>query len=426
MYRPVSMIDPSNWRLHGKRAAMVMFSFYPEDPRPRRAAEALVSKGMSVDLICLTLNDEDPKHVILNGIDVLRLPIRRLRGSMLAYGFQYCAFLVVSAAVLAARSLTRGYDLVYVHNMPDILVLSALIPKAFGAKVILDLHDPMPELMMTIFGLQPNARSVRFLQRLEKWSIALADSVVTVNLACAKLFTSRSCPAQKMSVVMNSPDEHIFGVQPPRVRAASPDPLLKPFVIMYHGSLVERNGLDLAVEALVRVRKSLPNAQLRIYGLRTPFLEKVMHSAKNKGLQEAVQYLGPKSLEQLVKAIEECDVGVVPNHRSRFAELNTPTRIFEFLASGRPVIAPRTRGICDYFNDDSLFFFELGNAEDLAKKIEYVFSHPSEVAEVVRRGQEVYLELNWGKERERLIALVADLLVKESPRSISQTSQAIR
>ena len=152
---------------------------------------------------------------------------------------------------------------------------------------------------------------------------------------------------------------------------------------MYHGSLVERNGLDLAVEALVRVRKSLPNAQLRIYGLRTPFLEKVMHSAKNKGLQEAVQYLGPKSLEQLVKAIEECDVGVVPNHRSRFAELNTPTRIFEFLAGGKPVIAPRTRGTCDYFNDGSLLFFEPGNADDLAQKIEYVFCHPCEVAEVV-------------------------------------------
>ena len=44
--------------------------------------------------------------------------------------------------MLALRSLTRRYDLVHVHNMPDILVFAALVPKVFGAKVVLDLHDP--------------------------------------------------------------------------------------------------------------------------------------------------------------------------------------------------------------------------------------------------------------------------------------------
>ena len=73
-----------------------------------------------------------------------------------------------------ARS-RRRYDLVYVHNMPDILVLSSLVPKALGAKVILDQHDPMPELMMTIFDLNETSRSVRLLRWLEKWSIARAN-----------------------------------------------------------------------------------------------------------------------------------------------------------------------------------------------------------------------------------------------------------
>ena len=62
------------------------------------------------------------------------------------------AFIAVSAYILAVRSLRRRYDLVYIHNMPDVLVASALLPKLLGAKVILDQHDPMPELMMTIFN----------------------------------------------------------------------------------------------------------------------------------------------------------------------------------------------------------------------------------------------------------------------------------
>jgi glycosyltransferase involved in cell wall biosynthesis len=118
-------------------------------------------------------------------------------------------------------------------------------------------------------------------------------------------------------------------------------------------------------------------------------------------------------LEELVPAIEECDVGIIPNHRSRFTELNTPTRIFEYLALGKPVIAPRAAGVCDYFDDSSLVFFELGDAEDLALKIEYVFSHPAEVRETVRRGQDVYREHPWAVERLKLRGLVAELLGKE-------------
>src|SRR5687767_9622407 len=114
---------------------------------------------MNVDVICL-MDDGEPKRQTLHGVDVMRLPLKRRRGGMLGYVAQYGAFIAMAFAVLAARSLTRRYDVVYVHNMPDVLVLSALVPKLLGAKVILDLHDPMPELMMSIFGLRPDSLPV--------------------------------------------------------------------------------------------------------------------------------------------------------------------------------------------------------------------------------------------------------------------------
>lgn len=411
---------PAGLRLQGKRAAMVTFSPYPADPRPRRAAEALVKEGMSVDLVCL-LDDKSPKRERLNGIDVVRIPIAHRRGGKFSYIYNYSAFISISAAILAIRSLRRRYDLAYVHNMPDVLVLSAWAPKAFGSKVILDMHDPMPELMTTIFNRNEHSRSVRFLRRLEKWSMARANLVVTVNAACKRLFASRSCCAEKVAVVMNSPDEGIF-----QFREAHPGPSgaasTRPFAIMYHGSLVERNGLDLGLDALARIRPAIPTAELRIYGKETPFLHHVMSEARNKGLQESVRYLGPRRLEDLVPAIEGCDVGIIPNHRSPFSEINTPTRIFEYLALGKPVIAPRARGISDYFDDSSLVFFELGSGEDLARKLEYVFSHPAEALEIVKRGQRVYQEHGWTAERERFIDLVAGVLSggANAARSLSQ------
>jgi glycosyltransferase involved in cell wall biosynthesis len=393
---------------------MVTFSPYPSDPRPRRAAEALLNEGMSVDLICLK-DENSPSREVLNGIDILRVPVRHLRGGKVAYAYQYFAFILISSVIQALRSLTRGYDLVYVHNMPDILVLSSLIPKALGAKVILDQHDPMPELMTTIFGPGQDSLSVRLIRRLEKWSLARANLVVTVNVACKRIFASRSCPPEKIGVVMNSPDEKIFPFRPPRTRAFTNQTPKSSFVIMYHGSLVERNGLDLAVDALARVRETVPKAELRIYGSQTPYLENVLKSAYSRGLQGAVRYLGRKRLEDLVGEIEQCDVGVIPNHRNAFTEINTPTRIFEYLALGKPVVTPRTAGILDYFDRDSLFFFEPGDSKDLAQQIVYVSAHPTQAMEITKRGQQVYLAHTWSQERQTLVSLVSRLLKGDKP-----------
>jgi glycosyltransferase involved in cell wall biosynthesis len=401
---------PAVRQLSGKRVVVVLYAHYPADPRPRRAAEALIEEGASVEVICLKETDAEAAHECFNGVQVTRIPLRRHRGGKLSYVRQYSSFTLRSAVILAGRTLKRGYDLVHVHNMPDVLILSALVPKLFGAKVILDLHDPMPELMMTIFGLREESLSVWLLKNLEKWSVRLADTVLTANEACRKLFAARGCPLKKISVVMNSPDETIFEHREPLgQRSAVPD-TAKPFVLMYHGSLVERHGLDLAVLALGKVKESIPNAELRIYGPNTSFLKRVMVLVRTMGLGEAVRYLGPKKLEQIPEAIRDCDLGLIPNRRSVFTELNTPTRIFEFLSQGKPVIAPRSQGILDYFEPEELLFFELGDADDLATKIKYVFAHPEETSAMVKRGQEAYSAHEWIRERVRFVGIVESLL----------------
>ena len=406
----------SEHRLAGKRVGMVMFSLYPADPRPRRAAETLLKEGMHIDLICEG-EEKSPEQEILGNLKITRIPIKHRRGGALSYAYQYFAFILISAVILAWRSLRARYDLIYVHNMPDILVLSALLPKLFGAKVVLDQHDPMPELMTTIFGMDEKSLGVRVIRYLEKWSIARADLVITVNVACKRIFSERSCNADKIGIVMNSPDGEIFPY-----RAARSYPVRnfgEPFVIMYHGSLVERNGLDLAVDALARAQKTLPMAELRVYGRSTPYLEQVMDKVRSLGLEDNVSYLGAKKLEDLVREIEDCDVGVIPNQRNTFTDINTPTRIFEYLALGKPVIAPRTLGIQDYFDPDSLFFFESGDSEELAKKIEYAASHPGQAIAIAERGQKVYLAHSWQQERETLVGLIGGLIKQSKSHSAS-------
>jgi glycosyltransferase involved in cell wall biosynthesis len=386
---------------------MVVFSLYPADPRPRRAADALLKEGMQVDLICEG-DAHSPKRENVDGLEVIRIPVRHYRGGFSSYAYQYAAFITYAAAILARRTLRGRYDLVYVHNMPDILVMSALVPRLLGAKVILDQHDPMPELMKTIFHMNEESLGVRVIRRLEKWSMARADLVITVNLACKRIFSERSCRASKIGVVMNSPDGTIFPY-----RAANSYPVRtssQPFVIMYHGSLVERNGLELAVDALAKIKTKMPGIQLRVYGRSTPYLEQVMAKVHNLDLDSLVSYRGPKTLEELVHEIQACDIGIVPNQRNTFTDINTPTRIFEYLALGKPVIAPSTPGIQDYFDSKSLLFFDSGSADQLAEKLEYAALHASEVRDIAERGQQIYLAHNWQQERETLVNLVAGLI----------------
>jgi glycosyltransferase involved in cell wall biosynthesis len=363
---------------------------------------------MIVDLICEADGDA-PKRESIGNLNIIRIPIPRTRGGKLSYAYQYSAFIAFSAWIFAVRAIRKRYDLMYVHNMPDVLVISALFPKMLGAKVILDQHDPMPELMTTIFNLPDNSLSVWMVRWLEKWSLARANRIITVNAACKRLFSERGCPLGKIGVVMNTPDEELFPY-----RASGSYPVSReggrPFVIMYHGSIVERNGLDLAVEALSLVKDKMPTAELRIFGKNSAFLEHVLKKARTLGLEQKVRFLGARRLEELAKEIQACDVGIIPNQRNAFTDINTPVRIFEYLALGKPVIAPRTPGIQDYFDPDSLCFFESGNAQGLAQQLQIIYFDSDKLRNAAQRGQQIYLDHTWQHERTMLVRFVSQAM----------------
>jgi glycosyltransferase involved in cell wall biosynthesis len=398
--------------LAGRRAAVVLYSYYASDPRPRRETEALHRAGMEVDVICLREHGDEPRLEVIDGVNVHRVPLKRRRAGRLTYALQYLSFLTSSTLLLSWWRLRRRYDLVHVHNMPDFLVFSAWLPRLLGARVILDLHDPMPELLVTIFGLKEESFGVRLLKFMEKRSIGFADHVLTVNQACKDIFAARSCAPGKIQVLMNVPDERVFSFfsyqdYPER------DPA-KPFVVMFHGSIVERNGLDLAVEALRLLRTSVPNAELWVYGAATPFLRKVMDPASLNGLGDAVRYFGPKTQTEIVEAIRRCDVGVIPNRNNAFTEINTPTRIFEYLSLGKPVVSPKSKGITDYFSPEEMIYFDLGDAASLARQLELVSRNPALARAVTGRGQRVYQGQAWSQARKKFISRVEELLDSQS------------
>jgi glycosyltransferase involved in cell wall biosynthesis len=113
--------------------------------------------------------------------------------------------------------------------------------------------------------------------------------------------------------------------------------------------------------------------------------------------------------------IARSDLGIIPNRYSPFIAINLPTRIFEYLAMGRPVVVPNTRGIRDYFGEKDVLFFKPDDPLDLARRITWVRQHPAETLDYVRRGRETYQHHLWHAERRRFLHLASSLLPSHAP-----------
>jgi glycosyltransferase involved in cell wall biosynthesis len=400
--------------LKGKRAAVLLYSYYRSDPRPRREAESLRDAGMEVDVICLRASESLSYKEEIDGVHVTRVPLRRRRSGPITYVFQYLYFWIACFLLLSLRRLRKRYDIVHVHNMPDFLVFAAILPRILGAKVVLDLHDPMPELFNGIYGGSCSAVTLRLLRALEGWSIGFADLVLTPNNTFKEIFVARGSAPGKIQVVMNSPDEEFFHSRGCAVSPEVPS-VDRPFKIMYHGLLVERHGLNLAIRAIAEIRGRIPGLQLHLFGERTEFLDRILDLAKELGLEDCIFFHGFKSLREIAEAISTIDLGLIPNRLNEFTRINLPTRIFEYLALHKPVLVPRTEGIRDYFSDDEILFFEGDSAEDLVRQIDWIYSHPAEVAVVVEHGRKVYEAHRWSLEKFHFLGLIENLL--ESPPS---------
>ncbi|HQI39716.1 MAG TPA: glycosyltransferase family 4 protein [Ignavibacteriaceae bacterium] len=391
--------------MQNKKILMVVYSFFPEDVRPRREAEALINAGYTVDIICLILPDQT-KFENIYGVNTYRINLSKARSSRRNYIYLYGRFFIRSFFLLNRLFLKNRYSVIHIHNMPDFLVFLGVIPKLFGSKIILDLHDPTPEMSLTKFANGKDSRLTKILKWQEKVSIKFAHKIITTNKSFLDRFISRGCPPDKISIVMNSPQESIFNKSSNYLKDKSNK---NKFIIMYHGIIITRYGVEELVNAVDLLKTKIPRLELWVYGAGEDlpiFLELV----KKLNLENTVKYFEQVPIEEIVEIIPKCDVGIIPNRLTPFTKINFPTRIFEYLYMKKPVVVPRTQGIKGYFNEESIFYFDAGNAEDLAKTVFNIYSDQEKAAEVINKGYKIYQEHRWENQSKHLVEIYKGLL----------------
>ena len=359
----------------------------------------MTSAGHSVDVVCVAGPGE--RLVDRMGeVRIYRLPIPSRRAGPMAYVLRYAAFFVCATVVVALLHLRRRYQLIQVHSLPDPLVFAALVPRLLGVPVLLDLHECMPEFYMTKFGRGRNSRFIGMLEHAEQASIRFASSVITCTDQMRDLFVQRGAPAEKITVVLNSADEDVFK------STGQPDVPDDGLVLISHGTIEERYGLDTAIRALQVAAGEVPGLRLEIYGDGS-YVPDLRSLARQLGVEERVFFSdGYVPLDELVAALGRADAGLVAMKQDAFRDVTHCNKMFEFIAMGKPVIVSRTRAVEEYFDESCFLMFMSGDERDLAAAMVRLAGDVTLRGQLAARAREANEPYRWPHQATRYIAVV--------------------
>jgi glycosyltransferase involved in cell wall biosynthesis len=386
---------------------MLTHSYYEEDPRVRREAEALVQAGRPVHVYSLR-RPADPPDGELDGVRIHRIDVQRHQGAGVAtYIREYLEFLARAGWAVTRDRRRHRWALVQVHTMPDVLAFAGLPLRLAGVPLLLDLHEAMPEFFPIRFPRAASPLARRALRLQERASIAISSHAITVNDALRDRLVAIGIPAPKVSVVPNHPAVRRFDPSAAAPRAFREDGVLR---LVYAGAITPVYELDVAVDAVARLRELRPDmdVHLDLYG-RGDSEPDLRAQVDALGLRDRVTLHGRIPFEAIPAAIAAADIGLAPTHLDSYTRYSLSTKIFEYGAMARPAIATRLPLVERTFGSEAVAVYEPGDAADLAGVILRLVDEPAERERRVAATSALVAELAWERTSRRYLELVERL-----------------
>jgi len=387
-----------------KKICMVAYTPYEGDNRVRRYAETLAKRGDQVDVIAISVADMGRSEKNVNGVMVY--PVQRREHNERnewTYAWRLLCFLVRSSAALTRLHKSNRYDVIHIHNMPDFLVFAAWYPKLTGAKLILDIHDVVPELFANKFRTKFKSAYVGLLKTIERMSARFVDHVIVSNHLWYDKVVARSAPAEKCSVFINHVDPEMFS-RHAKTRTDG------KFIVLFPGSFQWHQGLDIAIKAFARVKTQVPNAEFHLYcGAGGNMQNELQQLVQNLGLEGSVKFKGAIPLDQMAQVVANADLGVVPKRADSFGNEAYSTKIMEFMSQGVPVVVSRTKIDTFYYEEGIVHFFQSGDSEAMAHAMLDVINNKDLRESLITRGYEYVARNGWNQKKKEYLDLIDTL-----------------
>ncbi len=232
-------------------------------------------------------------------------------------------------------------DVVVLYSVPTNGVQTIVSSKLLSKPVVFHSFDVLHRMTGHSLLRAPTWTLERFVYR-------RADKVIVISEALAKYMQEIGVPQGGIVLLPPAVDTRRFN---PSLRNGRFRKSLgigdDDKIILFSGWLYEFSGVDLVLASLKELRKDVPNVRLVVCG-DGPLLEKLVQMRRELGVQEHVDLLGRRPFEQMPSIIASADVCInpyLPEVRSNFA---FPSKIAEYMASGRAVVStdlPGTKSI---------------------------------------------------------------------------------
>ena len=379
----------------------------PADRRVWAIATALSRAGWEVVVACPqgVLATDQASFEVRDGVAVHRYAPRPAGEGLGGYVREYSSALWNTWGLVRRLTRERAFDAVHVCNPPDFLVAATWPARRAGARVVFDHHDLTPELFQSRFEGRH-----RWLRRgtlaVERASLAYSDVVLATNESYRDVVCERSGKRpEEVFVVRNGPDLRRFA-------PVAADPALKrgkPLLIGYVGLMAAQDGVDHALRALALLRRTREDWRA-IFGGDGDVREDMIRLSEELGIADLVEFPGWLETHEIARLLSTCDVCLSPEPPSPLNEVSTMTKIAEYMAMGRPVVAYRLRESA-ITAGEAASYAEPGDVASFAARLDELLADPARREAMGRLGRErVERELSWERSERTLLGVYERLL----------------
>lgn len=324
--------------------------------------------------------------------------------------YEYVGFAILATVAAVSYRRSRRFAVIEVHSPPDFLIVAGLLPRLFGAKLVLDIRDLSPHMWDARFGGRPASRVLVWaLRSVERFACWLADEVITVHEPYRHELVRHGVQAKKITVVMNTPDNELVRPIVETLDKHSPKGI---FTVAYHGTITKWYGVDLLISAIAQTVVTGITVRGLVLG-EGDALSSVRDLAGELGVADRIEFSGCYlPINAALRAVASADCGVISNLPSELNRFILPNKLFEYVALGVPVVAANLETIASHFDDSEVTFFEPGDAESLTEGLWWVATHPEAAAEKAVRAQARAETYSWSISRGRYL----DVLERHAPK----------
>ena len=339
---------------------------------------ALLELGHSVDLVTYPFGED----VSLPGLRIFRCArpplVRRVRVG--PSGTKLVLDLTLTVTALR-RAMADSYDAVHSHE--EGAAIGLLIAGLSGLPHLYDMHSSLPQQLAN-FGFS-RSRTLRWMfERFERAAVRRSRVVIVI---CPELHrrVREIEPSADPVLIENAPgaDDRTSGLSAGGVRRRFGIGQATPLVV-YTGTFEAYQGLDLFFEAAAIVRRERPDVHFLLAGGRPRQVDEARAQARAAGIVEGLDFAGERPASEIPAFLEAADVLVSPRSRGT----NTPLKIYQYLRSGRPIVATRLLTHTQVLNDEVAILTE-ATANAFAQGIVRALSDPAAAAALGTRAAQL-------------------------------------